>query len=74
MARRDEARALGSQRLLAGALAQLGRLDEARATAQKFMHDTPNFTISRWAETLPVRDPHQLDHFVEGYLKAGLPE
>ena len=74
MARRDEARALGSQRMLAGALAQLGRIDEARATAQKFMRDTPNFTISRWAKTLPVRDPHQLDHFVEGYLKAGLPE
>jgi TolB-like protein len=73
MTLRDEARALGSQRLLAAALAQLGRLDEAREAARKFMDVAPNFTVSSWVKTLPVRDPRQLDNFVEGYIKAGLP-
>jgi TolB-like protein len=72
--RRDDARALGSQRLLAGALAQLGRLDEAREVGQKFLSEMPSFTIASWVKTLPVRDPRQLDHFIEGYRKAGLPE
>jgi TolB-like protein len=72
--RRDDARALGSQRLLAGALAQLGRLDEAREAGRQFLSEMPSFTITSWAKTLPVRDPWQLDHFIEGYRKAGLPE
>jgi hypothetical protein len=74
MVGRDPARSLGSQRLLAGALAQLGRLNEAREVGHEFMRQTPNFTIGRWIKTLPVRDPSQLDHFIEGYRKAGLPD
>jgi TolB-like protein len=74
MVGRDPARSLGSQRLLAGALAQLGRLDEAREVGCEFMRQTPNFTIGRWVKTLPVRNPSQLDHFIEGYRKAGLPD
>jgi TolB-like protein/Tfp pilus assembly protein PilF len=70
----DNARAIGSQRLLAGALAQLGRIDEAREVARQFLIAMPQFTIGSWAKSLPIRDPCNLQHFVEGYLKAGLPE
>ncbi len=38
------------------------------------MRDMPNFTIKSWVESLPVRDRRQLDHFVEGYSAAGLPD
>lgn len=74
LVRQDDSRALGSQRLLAGALAQLGRLQEAREVARQFMRETPSFTIGSWLKSLPVRDHHQLDHFVEGYRAAGLPD
>ena len=72
--RQDDAQALGSQRLLAGALAQLGRLEEAREVGRQFMREMPNFTIRSWVKSLPVRDPRQLDHFVEGYRVAGFPD
>jgi TolB-like protein len=74
LVRHDDARALGSQRLLAGALAQLGCLEEAREVGRQFMREVPNFTIGSWLKSLPVRDLHQLDHFVEGYRAAGLPD
>jgi TolB-like protein len=65
---------IGSQRLLAAALAQLGRLDEAHAMARLFLTALPQFTVSSWAKTMPFRDSRDRQHFIEGYLKAGLPE
>jgi TolB-like protein len=70
----EACRGNGSQRILAAALAQLGRLKEARDVARQFMHDYPEFTVSGWARTQPFRDPKDLQHFVEGYVKAGLPQ
>ena len=69
----DEGRTIGSQRNSAGALAQLGRHDEAREMARQFLLAVPQFTISSWAETLPFRDPRDRQHFIDGYLMAGLP-
>jgi tetratricopeptide (TPR) repeat protein len=63
----------GSQRILAAALAQLGRLPEAREVARRFLAGYPGFSSSGWAKTQPFRDPSNASHFVEGYLKAGLP-
>ena len=39
-----------------------------------FMLASPHFTISHWASTQPSRDKAILDHFLDGYRKAGLPE
>lgn len=64
----------GSQRVLAASLAQLGRLDEAKAEAALFLSDNPNFKARRWADTHPFQNPGDREHFVEGYLKAGLPK
>lgn len=63
----------GSQRVLAASLARLGRLDEAKAEAALFLTDNPDFTARRWADTHPFQNPGDREHFVEGYLKAGLP-
>ncbi|CAN5220835.1 adenylate/guanylate cyclase domain-containing protein [soil metagenome] len=68
------ARDTSSLRILAGALAHLGQLDEAREVARRFLIALPRFTVSSWAKTLPFRDPSDLHHLMEGYLKAGLPE
>lgn len=72
--RRDETYRTSSRRFLAASLAQLGRLDEARAEAELFLVGNPDFTIRHWAETEPFRDAATLEHFIDGYRKAGLPE
>ena len=64
----------GSQRVLAASLAQLGRLDEAKAEAALFLSDNPDFKARRWADIHPFQNPGDREHFVEGYLKAGLPQ
>jgi TolB-like protein len=72
--RREETYRTMSRRFLAASLAQLGLMEEARREAEYFMIANPHFTISFWAKTQPVRDQATLQHFVEGYRKAGLPE
>lgn len=72
--RRDETYRTSSRRFLAASLAQLGRLNEARAEAELFLVGNPHFTIRHWAATEPFRDMATLEHFVDGFHKAGLPE
>ncbi|WP_193364366.1 winged helix-turn-helix domain-containing tetratricopeptide repeat protein [Allomesorhizobium alhagi] len=72
--RRDETYRTSSRRFLAASLAQLGRLDEARAEVELFLVGNPHFTIGHWAATEPFRDAATLDHFVDGFRRAGLPE
>ncbi len=63
-----------SRRVLAAALAQLGRLEEAREAAKLYLAGNPHFRISHWLETMPYRDIATRDRLVEGMRKAGLPE
>ncbi len=72
--RRDETYRTSSRRFLAASLAQLGRLDEARAEAELFLVGNPHFTIGHWAATEPFRDDAMLEHFLDGFRKAGFPE
>jgi TolB-like protein/cytochrome c-type biogenesis protein CcmH/NrfG len=72
--RRSETYRTSSRRFLAASLAQLGRLNEARAEAELFLVGNPGFTIRHWVATEPFRDKAILAHFVEGFRKAGLPE
>lgn len=72
--RRDETYRTSSRRFLAASLAQLGRLDEARAEVELFLVGNPHFSTRHWVTTEPFRDAATLEHFVDGYRKAGLPE
>ncbi|MBP0582006.1 winged helix-turn-helix domain-containing protein [Labrys sp. LIt4] len=72
--RRDETYRTSSRRFLAASLAQLGRLDEARAEVDLFLVGNPDFTLRHWAEMEPFRDAATLQHFLDGCRKAGLPE
>ena len=63
----------------AAALAQLGRLDEARSAVKAGLALNPTFTISRAraAWTAMSDDPTylaQLEPILEGLRKAGVPE
>jgi TolB-like protein/class 3 adenylate cyclase/Flp pilus assembly protein TadD len=64
---------------LAGALAQLGRLNEARSAVKAGLRLNPTFTISRFraAWTAMSDDPTylaQLQPLLDGMRKAGVPE
>lgn len=72
--RQDETYRTSSRRFLAASLARLGRLDEARAEVQLFLVGNPHFTIRHWVATEPFRNTAILEHFVEGFRLAGLPE
>ncbi|SCB56670.1 TolB amino-terminal domain-containing protein [Rhizobium aethiopicum] len=72
--RHDETYRTSSRRFLAASLAQLGRLDDARAETKLFLVANPGFSSRHWAATEPFRDAQTLDHFMDGYRKAGLPE
>ncbi|KQV40364.1 adenylate cyclase [Rhizobium sp. Root73] len=72
--RNDQTYSTSSRRFLAASLAQLGRLDEAHVETELFLVSNPYFSIRHWAETEPFRDAAVLDHFVDGFRRAGLPE
>ena len=63
-----------SGRLLAGALAQLGLLEEARAAAASFLKLMPAFSIQQWQATQNLQRQQDADRFADGFRKAGLPE
>ena len=56
------------------AMVQLGRTDEARSFMPKFLELSPNATVTRLGELLPVRNPDYLNLILDGMAKAGLPE
>jgi TolB-like protein len=63
-----------SRSILAAALAQLGRTEEARIEGRLFMADYPKFRIESFLDTQPFRHRADREHFAEGYRKAALPE
>lgn len=72
--RREDTYRTSSRRFLAASLAQLGRLDEARAEAALFLAGNPHFSTGHWAATEPFRDEATREHFIDGYRKAGFPD
>jgi len=62
-----------ARRMLAACLAYSGRMEEARAEAEKFLKDNPSFSASVWGSRAPFLHERDRQHAVEGYLKAGLP-
>jgi TolB-like protein len=69
----ETTRSTGSSRILAASLAQLGRLEEARDEARRFLSANPHFSVQQWAKTQPFQYESDREHFIEGYIKAGLP-
>jgi TolB-like protein/class 3 adenylate cyclase/lipoprotein NlpI len=62
---------------LAAALANLGRIKEAKVATQTGLSLNPNFTIARYRLSAPSDNPTflaQRERFYEGMRKAGVPE
>jgi adenylate cyclase len=62
------------RRLLAATYAHLDRLEEAHYEARQYMKVFPDFSIREWARTEPYVDPKELQRYVDGMRKAGLPD
>jgi adenylate cyclase len=59
---------------LASAYAQSGQFEEARAQAAEVLRINPGFTIESSKRILVYKDPKDLEHYIGGMRKAGLPE
>jgi len=56
------------------AYAEMGQLDKARAEAMEAHRLDPEFTLATAPEVLPFKNPEDLQRFVDGLRKAGLPD
>ena len=59
------------QRSLANALAQLGRMDEARAALAAFLALSPNYNAETARRSVIFRHETDYEHYAEGLRKAG---
>jgi adenylate cyclase len=65
----------GGLRTLASSYGNLGRLKDAAAAREKLQDLQPNVTIAQLRESLPYfKNPEDLERYLEGLRKAGLPE
>ena len=72
--RREETYRSASRRMLAAALALLGRNSEARAEATLFLATSPHWRISTWVEAQPFKNAADAEFWVSAFRLAGLPE
>ncbi len=64
----------GGHRSLAASLGHLGRFDDARDALAKLLELLPQMTIVQARENLPIKHEVDLEHYLDGLRKAGLPE
>ena len=63
-----------AHRNLAIALANSGRLDEAKASFNSFLRLRPDYSVERFRITHPFKDPKDFERAATGLRKLGLPE
>ena len=62
-----------THRALAAALADAGRLDEAKAVVQALRDLVPNLTVAEFAKASRFRGEHDRHHLFTSLEAAGLP-
>ena len=67
-------RHLTTHLLLAGSYAQIGQLDDAKIPAGNALEENPDFSLRQWSENLSFVNLADLEHYIDGLRKAGLPE
>ena len=67
-------RHLTTHLVLAGSYAQMGQLDDAEISAANALEENPDFSLRQWSENLSYENPADLEHYIDGLRKAGLPE
>jgi adenylate cyclase len=54
--------------------AELGRMEEARKHTALALQARPDFSVAAWGKRLPYKNEADLQRFLDGLRKAGLPE
>ena len=62
-----------SRVLLAASYGHLNQIAEARSEWTEALRINSKYSLEHRKRILPYRDPHDLDHLIEGLRKAGLP-
>ena len=61
-------------RLLASTYGRMGRIDEARTALEELLRIMPGVTIATTREQVPWKHPADMERYLDGLRKAGLPE
>ncbi len=72
--RREETYRTVSRRILAAALAVLGRVSEAQEEGKLFLSTSPHWRISKWVESQPFKNQKDALLWIDSYRLAGLPD
>ena len=60
--------------MLAAAYGQAGRIDDAEWEAAEVLSLLPDFSIETVRHTMPYKNPMDMERYIDGLRKAGLPE
>ncbi len=69
---RDRAEFVGAHRVLTVASAMAGDIEGARLALAALRRAQPTLSLAFMAENLPIRDPAEREHYLEGLRRAGL--
>ena len=64
---------LGTHRMTAANLSELGRLDEARREVAEVLRIFPDATVAQMRDNVPYRDEEVLERYCAALARAGLP-
>jgi adenylate cyclase len=59
---------------VAGCYAELGQMEDARKHSALALQVRPDFSVATWGKRLPYKNEADLQRFLNGLRKAGLPE
>ncbi len=63
-----------AHRWLAIIHSELGRDEEARAEMKEILRLSPNASLSVWRERWPAKHRRDLDRYIDGLRKGGMPD
>jgi len=51
---------------------ELGRIEDARASAERVLEAQPTFSVEHWVPNLPYKDRGDINRWADGLREAGL--
>ncbi len=67
-------KALVAHSFLAASYGQMGRKQDARSLVSEILEIKPEFSVASWGKGFKFKYPTDLEHYLYGLSKAGLPD